>query len=211
MYWGSGVDLPDDGFRRAARRVHRSTHVELPAGREGASCRCSCRPNSSSSSSRSPTRRSSSTSRASRRASGRRCRSIYDREHTHNETRRAAARAAAPDAGEPHRRRASCRRLHRRRRAARPAAAAPAVPDRQAPAHQPDLPRPLPHRHARRRPAPEDHQPDLPVHRSARLDRALRARRRSRRLRPGAGAFPGAAARSSRPRPARWSRRSATR
>ena len=37
--------------------------------------------------------------------------------------------------------------------AARPARQAAAVPDRQAPAHQPDLPRHLPHRHARRRPA----------------------------------------------------------
>ena len=44
-----------------------------------------------------------------------------------------------------------------------------------------------------------------------RLDRALRAGRRPRRLRPGAGAFPGAATRSSRPRPAPWSRPSAMR
>ena len=44
-----------------------------------------------------------------------------------------------------------------------------------------------------RRPAAEDHQPDVPVHRPEGLDRALRARRRSRRLRPGAPAFPRAA------------------
>ena len=71
-------------------------------------------------------------------------------------------------------------------------AAAAAVPDRQAPALQPDVPRHLPHRHARRRPAAEDHQPDLPLHRPARLDRALRAGRGPRRLRPRARAFPGA-------------------
>ena len=83
--------------------------------------------------------------------------------------------------------------LDRRRRAARAARPAPAVPDRQAPVDQPDVPRHLPHRHARRRPAAQDHQPDLPVHRPEGLDRALRARRRPRRLRPGARAFPGAA------------------
>ena len=66
---------------------------------------------------------------------------------------------------------------------------APAVPDRQAAADQPDLPRHLPHRHARRRPAAQDHQPDFSVHRPQGLDRALRARRRSRRLRSRAAAF----------------------
>ena len=83
--------------------------------------------------------------------------------------------------------------LDRRRHAARPARQAPAVPDRQAPADQPDLPRHLSHRHARRRPAAEDHQPHLPVHRPQGLDRALRAGRRPRRLRSGARAFPRAA------------------
>ena len=48
-----------------------------------------------------------------------------------------------------------------------------AVPDGKATAVEPDLPRHLPDRHARCRPAVEDHQPDLPVHRSPRLDRAL--------------------------------------
>ena len=85
-----------------------------------------------------------------------------------------------------------------------------AVPHRQKAAHQPDVPRPLPDRYARRRSAAEDHQPDLPVHRPARLDRALRAGRRSRRLRHGARAFPGAATRSSRPTPEPSSRPSAT-
>ena len=69
---------------------------------------------------------------------------------------------------------------------ARPAAA---VPDSQAPAHQPDVSRHLSHRHAGRRPAAQDHQPHLPVHRPQRLDRALRAGRRPRRLRSGARAF----------------------
>ena len=100
---------------------------------------------------------------------------------------RAAARAAAPHAREPHRRARRCpasgspaTTLHD---TARPA---PAVPHGQAAADQPDLPRPLPHRHARRRPAPQDHQPHLPVHRPQGLDRALRAGRRPRRLRSGA-------------------------
>ena len=52
------------------------------------------------------------------------------------------------------------------------ARATPAVPDGKPPAHQPDLPRSLSHRHARHRPAAEDHQPDLPVHRSQGLDRS---------------------------------------
>ena len=64
------------------------------------------------------------------------------------------------------------------------------VPHRQAPAHQPDLPRHLSHRHARRRSAAQDHQPHLPVHRPQGLDRPLRARRRPGRLRSGQGALP---------------------
>ena len=68
-------------------------------------------------------------------------------------------------------------------------AAAPAVPDREAAPLQPDLPRHLSHRHARHRSAAEDHQPDLPLHRPARLDRALRAGGRPRRLRSRARAF----------------------
>ncbi len=123
---------------------------------------------------------------------------------------RDAPRPAAPVAREPHRRARAAGRVDRRRHAPRAARPAEAVPHREAAAHQPDLPRHLSHRHARRRPAPEDHQPDIPVHRPQGLDRALRARRRSRRLRPRAGAFPRAATRSSPPRRARWSRRSAT-
>jgi len=42
---------------------------------------------------------------------------------------------------------------------------------------------------ARGRPAAQDHQPHLPVHRPQGLDRALRAGRRPRRLRPGARAL----------------------
>src|SRR6266566_1148854 len=63
------------------------------------------------------------------------------------------------------------------------------VPDGKAPADKPGFSRCLRHRYDRRRSAPQDHQPDLPVHRSQRLDRALRARRRPGRLRPGAGAL----------------------
>ena len=55
--------------------------------------------------------------------------------------------------------------------------APPALPDGQAPAQQPDLPRHLPDRYARRRPGPEDPQPDFPVHRPKGLDGALRTRR----------------------------------
>ena len=72
-------------------------------------------------------------------------------------------------------------RLDRRRTSARSARQAAAVPDREAAADQPDLPRHLSHRHARRRPAAEDHEPHLPVHRPQGLDRALRAGRRHRR------------------------------
>ena len=49
-------------------------------------------------------------------------------------------------------------------RPARHPGAPSAVPDGQAPAHQPDVPRHLPHRHPRHRSAAEDHQPDIPVH-----------------------------------------------
>ena len=44
-----------------------------------------------------------------------------------------------------------------------------------------------------RRPGPEDHQPDVPVHRPQRLDRAVRPGRRRGRLRLGAPALPRAA------------------
>ena len=80
--------------------------------------------------------------------------------------------------------------LDRRRHAASSARQATAVPDRQAAADQPDLPRHLSHRHARRRSGSQTHQPDVSVHRPERLDRALRPRRRSGRLRSGARAFP---------------------
>ena len=49
IFWGSGVDLPDETSTRLIEEVT----LELDraaAGREGASCRCSCRPSSSSSS-----------------------------------------------------------------------------------------------------------------------------------------------------------------
>ena len=65
-----------------------------------------------------------------------------------------------------------------------------AVPHRQADPVQPDLPRSLPHRRPRHRPAPEDPVARLPVHRPQGLDRALRAGRRSRRLRPRPLPFP---------------------
>ena len=75
---------------------------------------------------------------------------------------------------------------------------------------QPDLPRHLSHRHARRRSAPQDHQPHLPVHRSQGLDRTLRAGWRPGRLRYSARAFPRAARDRGRRRRAPWSRPSAT-
>src|SRR5437763_13327861 len=92
--------------------------------------------------------------------------------------------------GEPHRDAGIAGDLDRRPCAARATGTAPAVPDREAPPNQPDLPRPLSQRHDRPASAPEDHQPDLPVHRPQRLDRAVPAGRRSRRLRSGSGAFP---------------------
>ena len=107
-----------------------------------------------------------------------------DRDH------RAAARPAAALAREPHRQARAAGGVDRRRHASPAARPAQAVPDRQAPAHQPDVPRHLPNRHARRRSAPQDHEPHLPVHRPQGFDRALRARRRSCRLRSGEGAFP---------------------
>ena len=73
--------------------------------------------------------------------------------------------------------------------AARPT---PAFPHRKAAADQPDLSGSLRHRHDRCRAAAQDHQPDLPVHRSQGIDRALRAGWGPGRLRSGAGTFPSA-------------------
>ena len=41
IFWGSGIDLPDD-FEQLIERDH-ARGRRAPAGREGASCRCSCR------------------------------------------------------------------------------------------------------------------------------------------------------------------------
>ena len=49
----------------------------------------------------------------------------------------------------------------------------PAVPDRDPSAQQPGVPRSLSHRDVRSRAAVQDHQPDNPVHRPQRVDRAL--------------------------------------
>jgi hypothetical protein len=63
--------------------------------------------------------------------------------------------------------------LDRRRSAAPSARQSPAVPDCQAPPDQSDFSRHLSHRHARRRSAAQDHEPDFSVHRSQGLDRAV--------------------------------------
>ena len=199
MYWGSGVDLPDEDYEAMVDDFV-VDHVELAPGEKAvlsvqlpAEFIIVFEPVTHSAQfidvKGEPTRERQNLSLA------------YDRDHTHNQTlemRPGPLRMALENrtdtrvlptvfiAGDT---------LHDL--LGQPAA----VPHRQAAAHQPDVPRPLPDRHARRRPAPEDHQPDLPVHRPQRLDRALRAGRRPRRLRPGARAFPGAATRSSRPRP----------
>ena len=167
MYWGSGVDLPEEGYEAALDEVV-ARRCRAAAGREGGAV-------------------AAAAGRVRHRLrAGDACGAVHRRQG------RADARAPEPvarpttathadsqtlemrpgplrlAAGEPDRPARAAGRLHRRRRAARPARPPAAVPDRQAPADQPDLPRPLPHRHARRRPAPEDHQPDLPVHRPAR-------------------------------------------
>ena len=51
MYWGSGVDLPDENYE-AVVDDFMIDHVDARAWRKGACCRSSFRPNSSSSSSR---------------------------------------------------------------------------------------------------------------------------------------------------------------
>ena len=191
IYWGSGVDLPEENYEalvddfvsttsncapgekaRAVDAAAGGIHHRLRAGDAfGAIHR----------------RQGRADARAAEPVDLLRSGPYAEPDH------RDAARAAAPGGREPHRQARAAERLHRRRSAARHDRQATAVPDRQAATLQPDVSRPLPDRYARRRPAAEDHQPDLPVHRSARLDRALRASRRPRGVRSGAGAFPGAA------------------
>ena len=109
--------------------------------------------------------RISSTSRASRRSERQTLSMIFNKMQAPTGTIEMRPGPAAAVAGEPHRRARAAGAVDRRRHAARSARQAPAVPHREALAHQPDLPRHLSHRHARRRSAAEDHQPDVPVHR----------------------------------------------
>jgi hypothetical protein len=90
---------------------------------------------------------------------------VFDRGHTPQPDAGNAARTCPHRDREPDRGAGVAGGLHRRRQSAQSAAETPAFPDRHTSADQPDLPRPLPCRLAGRcRPAPEDHQPDVPVH-----------------------------------------------
>ena len=208
IFWGSGFDRAG-GFRAGDRGNH-ARRDRAAARREGASVAAAARrvrhrvrPGDARDAV--PRRQGRADARAAEPLARLRQGARTDRYHDN------ASRAAAAVAGKPHRHPALARAVDRRRQASRAARQTPAVPDRQAAADQPGLPRHLRHRHARRRSAAQDHQPDLPVHRPQRLDRALRAGRRPGRLRPGQRAFP-RAQRDRRGRGAApWSRPSATR
>ena len=129
---------------------------------------------------------------------------IYNKAHPPTGTIDDASGPAAAVARQPGRRAGAADGLHRGRCAASSARQAQAVPHRQADAVQPDLPRRLQGRQSQHRSAAQDHLADLPVHRPQGLDRALRAGRRSRRVRSGARAFPRAARDHRRRRRARW-------
>ena len=76
---------------------------------------------------------------------------IYNKAQRQDRDHRNAPGTLAAGGGKPHRDARAALGVDRRHRAARPARQAPALPDRQAAADQPDLPRHLSHRHARRR------------------------------------------------------------
>ena len=86
----------------------------------------------------------------------------------------------------------------------KPAREAKAVPDGKPPAHQPDVPRHLPHRHDRRRSAPQDHQPDVPVHRSARARPSSTSGSATSSPSTSSGRISGCSTRSSPPRREPW-------
>ena len=115
---------------------------------------------------------------------------IYNKMHAPAGTIDVASGPVAAVARQPGRRAGAAVGLHRRRCASSSDRQAQAVPHRQADADQPDLPRCLQGRQSQHRSAPQDHLADVPVHRPQGLDRAVRAGRRSRRIRSGARAFP---------------------
>ena len=191
MYWGSGVDVPDENYEAMVDDFV-IDHVDLAPDEKAvlsvqlpAEFIIIFEPVTHSAQfidvKGEPTRERQTLSLT------------YDLDHSPQPDPGDAPGAVAAGIGEPDRQTRSAKRHHRQRHAAQSAAQAPAVPDRQAPVVEPDVSRSLSYRYARRRPAAEDHQPDLPVHRPARIDRALRTGRRPRRFRPRAGAFQGAA------------------
>ena len=92
------------------------------------------------------------------------------------------------------------RHLDRRRKAASSSRNPASFPDRETSAEQSNLSRYLPHRYAGSRSAAQNHEPHFSFYRPQRLDRALRTRGRSCRLRFSARAFPSPKRRSSRPK-----------
>ena len=189
IFWGTGIDLPEDGLRRDDGGDHHRLDGARPR-REGADCRCTL-----------PAEfvivfepvthfahfidvKGEPTKERQNLAL------IFNKAHSPTvttEMRPGPLRIAMENKSDV---RALPTRLDRRASSARSARQAAAVPDREAAAHQPDVPRHLSHRHARRRSGAEDHEPDVPVHRPQGLDRALRAGRRYRRLRSRARALP---------------------
>ena len=149
MYWGSGVDLPGGGLRGAGRRFHHRP-CRACAGRkrravDPASGRVHHRLRAGHAFGAVHRRQGRADARAPEPVAD-----LRPRAHAQPDAGD-AARAAAPGAGEPHRHARAAERLHRRQHAARPARQAPALPHGQAAALQPDVPRPLPDRHAGRR------------------------------------------------------------
>ena len=189
MFWGSGIDLPEDGLEDDAGGVHHRRAGARPGEKALLSLQLPAEfvivfePVTHAAHfidvKGEPTKERQTLSL------------VFNKVHRAD---RSPSRCGRARCGSRWRTRATCARCRRLwiagAHAARPARQAAAVPHRQAAAHQPDVPRHLSHRHARRRSGAEDHQPDVPVHRPEGLDRAVRAGRRSRRLRSGARALP---------------------
>ncbi len=202
IFWGSGVDLPETADLDEVIEEITLDAIELAPGEKAhdvaaIACGIHHRVRAGDACGALPRRERRADARAAESRDGLQQDPGADRHH------RDAARPVAAVVRQSHRRAHAAVGLDRGRQAARSARQAPPVSDRQAPAHQSDLPRHLSHRHAGRRSGPEDHEPDVPVHRPQGLDRALRPRRRSRGLRPRARAFPRAERDRRRPRRAR--------
>ena len=191
IFWGSGVDLPETGLDELIEEITLDA-IELAPGEKGLDVAAAAggvhhRVRAGDARRALHRRQGRADPRAAEPGDDLQQDPCADRHH------RAAPRPAAAVVRQSQRRAHAAVGVGRRRKAAPSARQAPGIPDRQAAPHQPDLPRHLSHRHVGRRPGPEDHQPDVPVHRPQRLDRALRPGRRRGRLRLGAPALPRAA------------------